>query len=198
MAGNRIKTAFKRGFLFLLIPGLLIYIFGITVSIFDSFWSPFFFLIFGKNLFWGAGLLVSLALTLIIGWILTSRLFQGRLITNLTGRLWSKIPLLNLFFGKDFFSKEDLEKTKAALVEYPSPGWFQIGFIAGKQKIGDEDLYKIFMPTAPLPATGMFGFTKIIGGNKIIPLKNPPLEVIKLIVSCGFVDIGALKKEDDA
>jgi len=103
MAGNRIKTAFKRGFLFLLIPGLLIYIFGITVSIFDSFWSPFFFLIFGKNLFWGAGLLVSLALTLIIGWILTSRLFQGRLITNLTGRLWSKIPLLNLFFGKDFF-----------------------------------------------------------------------------------------------
>lgn len=194
---QRIKSALKRGLLFLLIPGFLIYFFWSIVSLLDGFWLPLYTLIFGKNPFWGAGFLTTVALALLIGLVLTSRVVQTTFVVNVANKLWSRIPLANFLFGKEFFSKEDLGKTKAVLVEYPSPGWIQIGFLVGKQKvIGGDDLYKVFIPTAPLPATGLFGMTKIVGGVKVTFLKNPPLEVLKLIISCGLTSI-VLEKENE-
>lgn len=192
---KHLLLALKRGFLFLLIPVFIFYIINAIVSVLDNLWAPFFFLLFKKNLFWGVGFLATAALMLIIGLLLTSKVFQGPIITALTYNLLNKTPILNLFFGKEFFSKEQLEKTKVVLVEYPSPGWLQIGFLVGKQKMADgDDLYKIIIPTIPVPATGFLGLTKITKGNKIIHLKNSPLEILKLILSCGLTDI-ELEKE---
>lgn len=187
---SRLKASLKRGFLFLLIPGLLFYFFWYLVSLLDDFWHPLFRLILKKEFFWGSGLLTTLILIFIIGFVITSRFFQTPRMANLINKIWAQIPIFKFFFGKEFFLKEDLQKTKAVLVEYPSAGWFCIGFLTGKQKLDDKiNLYKIFIPTVPLPATGLFGMTKIIDGSKIIYLKNPPLEIFKLMLSCGLANV---------
>lgn len=193
---NRIKHALKQGLIFLLIPGIIIYLILSVVSLLDGLWAPAFNFAFGKTLFWSAGFLATLILVSAAGFILTSKFFQRPAIAALITRLWSKIPIFNLFFGKEFFSKKDLEKMKAVMVEYPSKGVFQIGFCNGEIQLeGEEKMYKILVPTVPIPATGFLCFIKESEKDRIIFLKNPPLEVAKIILSGGFINVH-LEKEN--
>ncbi len=193
---NRTKHALKQGLIFLLIPGIIVYLILSAVSLLDGLWSPALNFVFGKTLFWGAGFLATLILISAAGFILTSKFFQRPAIAALIARLWSKIPIFNLFFGKEFFAKKDLEKMKAVIVEYPSKGVFQIGFCNGELQLKNEEkMYKILVPTVPIPATGFLCFIKESEKDRIIFLKNPPLEVAKMILSGGFIDVH-LEKEN--
>lgn len=137
--------------------------------------------------------LVVFILITLIG--LLSTYFLGRLLVNLTEKLFTKLPLIGKVYNTakqvvDAFGKEKRSIfQKTVLFEFPKKGMYAIGFLTstGKGEIHhhvQEDLVNVFMPTTPNPTTG---FLLMIPRDQIIELTMSTTEAMKLIISGGAV-----------
>jgi len=142
----------------------------------------------------GAGLLFAVLIILLTGTI--TRFYVGKRLVSLGDQIFDRIPLGRSIYKaiKQFLNTiaGDKEKTfrKVALVEFPTPGSYMIGFITGlasgeTQTKTQEKVWNVFVPTTPNPTTG---FLFLLPEQKIIPLEMPVEEAFKLIVSGGVVN----------
>lgn len=137
--------------------------------------------------------LVVIILITLIG--LLSSYFLGRLLVNLTEKLFTKLPLIGKIYNSakqvvDAFGKEKKALfQKTVLFEFPKKGMYAIGFLTSTAK-GEvqyhmqEDLVNVFMPTTPNPTSG---FLFMIPRKDIIELNMSTTEGMKLIISGGAV-----------
>lgn len=137
--------------------------------------------------------LVVIILITLIGFL--SSYFLGRLLVNLTEKLFIKLPLIGKVYNAakqvvDAFGKEKKAVfQKTVLFEFPKKGTYAIGFLTSTTK-GEvqhhinDDYVNVFMPTTPNPTSG---FLFMIPRDQIIELNMSTTEGMKLIISGGVV-----------
>jgi len=141
----------------------------------------------------GMGLLVTVVLLTLIG-AFTANLL-GRTLLRFGERFLSRVPVIRGLYGalKQIFETVVSQNSSAfrevAMVEYPRPGCWSIGFVSGTTpgEIGhlmDSSVVSVFVPTTPNPTSG---FLLILPRTEVVSLSMTVEEGIKMIVSGGLI-----------
>ena len=140
----------------------------------------------------GLGFVLLNALLLLLGFVAAN--FFGKRAFALWDRLMHRVPLINKIYATLRQIAELLlgparvgSFGKVAIVEFPSPGSWGIGFVtstaAGEagQKL-DRKVCSLFIPSAVNPTTG---FLLMVPEEKVTYLDMTPEQAMKMIVSAG-------------
>ncbi len=148
----------------------------------------------------GLGVVVSVVGLTLIGFITAN--FLGRTIIGYGEGLVDRMPLIRSVYGalKQIFetvlAQSSTSFREVVLVEYPRKRVWAVAFITSEtkgevQRITDEDVVNIFLPTTPNPTSGLLLF---VPRRDLITLHMTVEEGIKLVISGGLVvppDLGA-------
>jgi len=146
----------------------------------------------------GVGLVATLLLLVIVGWMAT---WIG---ARSLGRVWDSllmaIPGIGIVYsstkslGEAFVSKKDQQAfQQVVLIPWPHPGIYRIGFITGRtgddirRRLGD-DIEVVFVPHSPNPASG---FVHYVPRQQLIFLDWDVEDGLRVVVSGGVVQPGA-------
>jgi len=136
-----------------------------------------------------------IAFAVVIGVIYVAGLlagnYAGRKVIALGEALLQRIPIVKTVYSAskqvvDTFTLKDKEGFKrVALIEYPRPGIYALGFVTG-DIVGLDGLawYKVFVPTTPNPTSG---FLEIVPSNQAILLDMSVEDAVKVIMSGGIL-----------
>ena len=140
----------------------------------------------------GLGFVLLNALLLLLGFVAAN--FFGKRAFALWDRLMHRVPLINKIYATLRQIAELLlgparvgSFGKVAIVEFPSPGSWGIGFVtstaAGEagEKL-DRKVCSLFIPSAVNPTTG---FLLVVPEEKVTYLDMTPEQAMKMIVSAG-------------
>jgi uncharacterized membrane protein len=140
----------------------------------------------------GLGFVLLNLLLLALGFAATN--FFGRRLFAVWDRLMHRVPLINKIYATLRQIAELLLGSssggtfgRVALLEFPSPGTWGIGFVTSTrsgeagEKTG-QSVYSLFIPSAVNPTTG---FLLVVPREKIIFLDMTPEQAMKMIVSAG-------------
>ena len=142
----------------------------------------------------GVGLLFAILIITLLGFLTAN--FVGKSVVGYGETLLDRMPLVrNLYRGLKQLFQTALSQTsrsfqKVAMVEYPTPGVWRIGFVATKAKgeIGDRhpnrDLLSIFIPNTPNVTAGFLIF---VPRKDVMILDMSVEEAAKMIISAGLV-----------
>ncbi|MEY4071493.1 MAG: hypothetical protein RL721_2107 [Candidatus Eisenbacteria bacterium] len=144
----------------------------------------------------GLGLLATLLLLLVVGFIAT-RVGQGPA-ARLWDRLLLRIPGVGIVYGSTkslgeaFLNQKEETFRKVVLIQWPHPGIWRVGFLTGhvspalKERLG-ADVSCVFVPHTPNPASG---FVHYVPKRDVVELDWTVEEGLKVIVSGGVVQPG--------
>jgi uncharacterized membrane protein len=195
---RRIGIALRESF----IAGLIaIAPLGITLTIlgfvFDHVDGPLGKLINGAIHDWtsfdvhipGLGLLATLIIVLVVGWLTRLALFRFAL--RGVEQLIEQVPLVNSLFKASrqivspFKEKDAMPFSEVCLAEYPMKGRFTLGMIA-RQKVSNDpadDRVVVFFPSNHLH----LGYPVILSRKEVTVIDMSIEQAIKFFVSCGVI-----------
>jgi uncharacterized membrane protein len=139
----------------------------------------------------GIGLVATLLLLLIVGWI--ASWIGARSLFAVWDGLLTRIPGIGILYGSTkslgeaFLAKKKDAFRQVVLVPWPHPGMWRVGFLTGpptpevRAKF-QEDVEVVFVPHTPNPASG---FVHYVPKASVIYLDWPIEEGLKVIVSGG-------------
>lgn len=140
----------------------------------------------------GVGLLATLLLVIIAGWIATG-VAGGRLIKMWEGWL-VRLPIIRIVYGGAKQLMESVSKAEGTsfkqvgMIEYPRLGLYSLCFLSNRLDLELKDdphqRVTVFIPSTPTPFTG---FVMLVRPEEIIPLRISVEDAIKLLVSGGIV-----------
>jgi uncharacterized membrane protein len=173
---------------------VLVWIFQLLDGLLGRFLYPVLGVVLGRERFVipGLGLLALFLLLVGTGWI-TERAIGSRIIKWWNGLL-ERLPVVRRIYGasnrivRTVFGNEAKPFSKVVLVEYPAPGRWSLGFLAGDapaeviSHLGD--LLAVFIPTTPNPTTG---WVALVRREQVVPLAMSVDEAFTLILSAGSV-----------
>ena len=145
------------------------------------------------------GVLITLLIILIVGWLTTS--FFGKKIFQLGETLVEKIPFVRrIYTGSkqvviSIAQADTSAFRKVVLLEFPRRGLLAIGFVTGEsrgevQRLTQENMFNVFVPTMPNPTSGFLIFAP---ANELTEVSMSIEEGIKYVVSGGIVTPPGLK-----
>jgi uncharacterized membrane protein len=152
----------------------------------------------------GLGLLATLLLLVLVGWI-ASWIGSNQLL-RMWDRLLARIPGVGILYGSTkslgeaFFSKKQDVFRQVVLIAWPHPGMWRVGFLTGPitprvRESFKQDVEAVFVPHTPNPASG---FVHYVPKDAVIYLDWPVEEGIKVIISGGVVQPnGAVRRRID-
>jgi uncharacterized membrane protein len=149
----------------------------------------------------GLGLLATLILLLIVGWLVTAlgRWIGGRSLLTMWDAFLTRIPGVGILYGSTksigeaFFKERKTTFQQVVLVQWPHPGLWRIGFLAApagpdvRQELGD-DVEVVFVPHTPNPASG---FVHYAPKSTLRYLDWSIEDALRVIISGGVVQPGA-------
>jgi uncharacterized membrane protein len=148
------------------------------------------------TMYWYWSLVALLLAIFLIGTIgLLARNYFGRKMIEWVDSALLRIPLLNKIYSatkqvNDAFSTANKSAFRTvALVEFPHPGVYSIGFITSDQqeevqaKTGIK-VFCVFVPATPNPTSG---FLLMVPEAKVIKLEMSVPDAIKYIISLGAI-----------
>ncbi|MCU0893323.1 MAG: DUF502 domain-containing protein [Rhodospirillales bacterium] len=141
----------------------------------------------------GLGLVIVVVALTIIGALTAG--FVGRLVMRFYDRVLGRMPVLRSIYSA---SKQIIETVvahqstafrEAVLVEYPRRGIWSIGFLTGVtrgevQKLTEEEVLNVFLPTTPNPTSG---FLLFVPRGDLVILDMTVEEALKMVISGGIV-----------
>jgi uncharacterized membrane protein len=142
----------------------------------------------------GVGLIFAILILTLLGFLTAN--FVGRTIVGYGEGLLNRVPLVrNLYRGLRQLFQTALSQTsrsfqKVALVEYPRPGVWRLGFVATpakgeiQRRNADKDLLAIFIPNTPNVTAGFLIF---VPRRDVTVLDLTLEEAAKMIISAGLV-----------
>lgn len=182
--------------LFVLVPiTLTIWIVSKAFFWIDSFFTQIF-----KDQFnlaippYGSGFLAIILIIAFVGML--TRNFIGRKFLQIFEKIFSGIPIINrIYLALQQVSQALLGKNrnifqKVIVFEYPLKGTYSIGFVTSdtkttiQDKLGESEIYHVFVPTTPNPTSGFLLFIPKI---KTHELDLTVEDAMKLIVSGGVM-----------
>jgi uncharacterized membrane protein len=145
----------------------------------------------------GLGLLATLLLLVIVGWIASAlgSWIGGRSLISMWDHLLTRIPGVGILYGSTksigeaFFTSRHEAFKQVVLVPWPHPGMWRVGFVAtraGRQveQLLHDDIEVVFVPHTPNPASG---FVHYVPRPQVIYLDWTIEDGLKVIVSGGVV-----------
>jgi uncharacterized membrane protein len=159
----------------------------------------------------GLGFIAVIMITILVGAF--ARNILGRTLLGFWEAVLSRIPLVNKVYtavkqiGEGVITDKSAVFKRAVLVQWPRKGLYALAFVTHspggelQDKIGDKNVYTIFLPTTPNPTSGFF---LIVPEKEIIDLSISVEDAIKLVISSGIVgpksvartEVPALKVEE--
>ncbi len=141
----------------------------------------------------GAGVLLGVIAVTLIGALAGNLL--ARYALRATEQIIANLPLVRSIYGgaKQVFSQvaapERTSFKRAALVEFPKPGSWAIGFITNEDVAEvahdtGEELVAVYVPQAPIPTSG---FLLYLRRNDLKPIQLTPEEALKRVISLGII-----------
>jgi uncharacterized membrane protein len=187
-AGRSIRSRLISG-LVVIAPALVtIWVVRFLFHLLDEWLRPVEVRIIGRHIP-GTGLLATFVLVYTVG--LLAAHFLGRGIIRGTERLILRLPLIGDVYGS---SKQIMEAVstpqamgsrKVVSFDFPRPGIRAIGFVTREITAATgEDLYLIFMPHTPNPATGFMLYLPVQQAHETGLSID---QAIKMVVSGGVV-----------
>lgn len=194
---HRLKKYFFSGLAVFLPIVLTIYvsiwILNFAESLFGKYLRPF-FLEHYDFYFWGAGIVVLLAVIFLSGFLVAN--YFGRSVHRWGESILLRIPLAGSLYpsfkeiAKFLFREEEGSVQHVVLVEWPRKGAYSVGFMTNKASSGistftGKKMCNVLIPSVPNPVTGLLA---IIPEDEITPLNISVEEAFKLFVSGGVVN----------
>jgi uncharacterized membrane protein len=141
----------------------------------------------------GLGLLLTLLLILVLGWLSTN--VAGRRILRVGERMLLRLPVAKSIYGAtkgilDAVAKDQTETFKrVVLIEYPKKDLFALAFVTGGARWGEVnerlgDLLLVFVPTTPNPTSG---FLLLVPRGEAIDLPVAVEDGIRMVISGGIL-----------
>ncbi len=140
----------------------------------------------------GLGVIIVLLVVTMIGALVTN--FFGRVLVRTGERMVERVPVVRTIYGvlKQIFDAvlaQSAAFREVVLIEYPRRGIWVIGFITGStkgevQRVTDEAMVNVFLPTTPNPTSG---FLLFVPRSDCIVLDMTVEEGVKLVISGGIV-----------
>ena len=196
---SRLKTYFFTGLVISAPIAITVWATYAFVDLFDRWVKPFIPSIYNPDHYLpfsvpGVGLLFTLISITLIGALAAN--LVGRTVIGYWDRLLNRMPVIRSIYRgtKQIFqtivSQQGGSFRQAALVEYPTPGFYTI-FLISKEidgaDIGKEPgrrMYAGFIPTTPNPTSGYLYFFDVADAQ-ILDMSVE--DAIKLVISCGLV-----------
>lgn len=137
-------------------------------------------------------LVVAAGLVTFLGML--TRVYIGKRLIAWADGLMLRVPVLNKIYGTikqvdaAFAGNKNSFKT-VALIEYPRPGVFSVGFITSEQddevscRIGEKTVC-VYIPTTPIPTSG---FLVIVPVSQVTKLDMSVADGFKYIISLGAI-----------
>ncbi len=198
---HTVRNIFFAGLAFVLPLSITFIILNFLFVKLDRVFSPFFWGIFsflpysGKvsNHFPGFGIIMTLILIFLSGVFVKNII--GKRLVQVSEYLLYKIPLASNIYKatKQFFegiSGGGVDTFRSVvLVEFPRKGIYSIGFITGEtkgevQKLTEETLINVFVPTTPNPTSG---YLAMVPESDLTNLSMTVEEGIKMVISGGII-----------
>lgn len=205
----RWQANFYTGLVIVLPPllsiAIVIWMFGSVANVTDKLVLPLKYFLAKEfiyengrdgKIFWYWSLMALLLAAFLIGLLGgLARLYLGKKAIQIMDYSMLKVPLLNKIYSaikqvNDAFTNNNRATFKqVAMVEFPRPGIWSIGFITGEQhpelqaKTGQK-IVSLFVPTTPNPTTG---FLVLIDEEKVTKLEMSVADGVKYIMSLGSV-----------
>lgn len=200
------RTSWGRAFKRHLIAGLiviapvtatiwvLLWIFRLLDGLVGRFLYPWLGAVLGRERFVipGLGLLALVALLVGTGW-LAERAIGSRII-KWWNDLLESLPVVRRIYSasnrivRTVFGNEAKPFSTVVAVEYPAPGRWAIGFLAGDAPVQVTAqlgaMLAVFIPTTPNPTTG---WVALVRSEQVVPLAMSVDEAFTLILSAGAV-----------
>lgn len=141
----------------------------------------------------GIGFIGAIIFLTVVGWLAASLL--GRFFVRLGERIIAYMPVVRSIYGgakqvfDTIFARKSYVFRRAVLINFPHEKSWAIGFLTQRppRAVRDEltdDVYAVFMPTAPNPTTG---YLMYIPKEKVRLLDISVEDAFKMIVSGGLI-----------
>ena len=141
----------------------------------------------------GVGIAIVLILVTLAGAFVTN--VAGRFLVRFGDRLVARVPVVRTVYGvlKQIIDSVLAQSANAfrevVLIEYPRRGIWVIGFVTSStqgevQRVMDEEMVNLFLPTTPNPTSG---FLLFVPRKDCIHLDMSVEEGVKLVISGGIV-----------
>jgi uncharacterized membrane protein len=192
------QTYFVSGLLVLVPILITIWVLRFIIQTMDNIFLPMVLkaLLPGVDLpshYYGLGAVFTVAIVILVGAI--ARSFVAGRVVALGESLIARIPLVRVVYGalkqlmETVLRKEHKEFRGVALVPFPHPEVYSVGFVTGLssgevQTKTQEKVINVFIPTTPNPTTG---FYIMVPSEKAILLDMTVEEAFKMVMSAGIV-----------
>ncbi|MEW6188159.1 MAG: DUF502 domain-containing protein [Thermodesulfobacteriota bacterium] len=141
----------------------------------------------------GLGLVLVIILVFLVG--LLTRNYFGNRVVLFWDRLVGRIPVVRSIYQavkqltEAVFGNKGNSFQKVVMVEFPRPGLYSVGFLAGPaggelEKQAGRKVMSVFIPCTPNPTTGYY---VVVPENDLILLNMSVEEAFKLIISGGLI-----------
>jgi len=203
-----LRASFLTGLVVILPIGLTLYFIWVVTGWIDAWvlpllphaWKPETLLkqYFGDETYLnvrGVGVPVFLLFTVFIGWI--AKGIIGRFFIHWTERTVNRLPVVRSIYtglkqiAETVFAQGKPTFDRACLIEFPRPGMWSVGFVAGDAKGevvdligGTQNLLTVYVPTTPNPTSGYVVF---LPEDQLRMLDMSVEDAAKLIISAGLV-----------
>ena len=142
----------------------------------------------------GLEIFIALIIITFVGWLSLS--FLGKKFFEIFNNILKRIPILRTIYSAigqmtQNFAKNDKDKGRVVLLEYPRKGVWAVGFATNENKgiiskKVKEELVNVFLPTTPNPTSG---FLLMVPKKELIYLDVTFEQASKFIVSAGTSNI---------
>jgi len=194
---RRIRRFLLTGLVILVPVTLTVYVLLAIFHFMDGIFAPLIDRFIGiwvpKAHIPGLGLLLTLLVILLLGWLSTN--VFGRRVIQMFERLIARIPVAKSIYAatKSVLEAVSLDQTEAfkrvVLIEYPKKDLFAIAFVTNRARWPQvdprtEDLLLVFLPTTPNPTSG---FLLLVPRQEAIDLPITVEEGVRLVISGGIL-----------
>lgn len=189
---DKLKTVFVTGFLITLPSIITFLLLSFLFKTFDNILNPLIEKIF-KIKVPGLGFIATIVLVFLVGLLATN--LKGRKVLDFGEGILMRLPLVKGVYSGSKKMTEAFSHPghgafhKVALVQYPHPGTYAVGFVTTDVpptfgKPSGKHMVNIFVPTTPNPTSG---FLLCVPEEDLIPLPYSVEEALKYIVSGGVL-----------
>ncbi len=190
---SRLRKYFFTGIIVLLPLIITVYVLLVIFNLVDGLLAELIEKLVGFPLP-GLGIVLTVLFILLVGLVATNVI--GKRLIALFDLLFTRIPMVKIIYGavKQIINAFAIQPRDAfrrvALVEYPRPGIYAIGFVTGEGtgEVQEKTVAKvssIFIPTTPNPTSGML---LLVPQAEITYLDMSVEEGLKWIISGGVVN----------
>ncbi|MBI1778976.1 MAG: DUF502 domain-containing protein [Proteobacteria bacterium] len=164
---------------------------GAITPLIPAVWNPAHYLPFSIP---GLGLIIVVIGITFIGAATAG--FIGRVFLRVSEAMLARMPIVRGLYGavkqiiETIFAQRSNAFRQVALIEFPRPGVWTVGFIAGPthgelDRAGGGDLVGVYVPTTPNPTSG---YLLYVPRAQVKVLAMSVEDGLKLVVSCGIVN----------